>query len=386
MAMILSEEQELLQQTAKEFLAEEAPVSHLRALRDKKDETGFSRKLWKEMAGLGWTGITLPEEYGGSDLGYAELGLVLEECGRTLCPEPFLSTAVLGASAILAGGSDAQKKSILPGVAKGEVILAVAFQEGPRFAPHAIETKAETRAETKAETGAGYELSGEKLFVLDGHVADYLVVAARTAGGSGDRDGISLFLVDPKSDGVEVTRTLMVDNHNAARVKLTGVAVGQDALLGELGRGADILDRILDAAAVAVSAELLGVASEAFERTIAYLKTREQFDVRIGSFQALKHRAALMFAELEISRSIVVDALRAIDEGREELPTLASTAKARLSDTASLVTREAIQMHGGIGMTDEEEVGFFLKRAKSAELLLGDASYHRDRFATLQGF
>lgn len=378
MAMILTEEQELLQQTAKDFLAEEAPVSHLRALRDKKDETGFSRKLWKEMASLGWTGITLPEEYGGSDLGYAELGIVLEECGRTLCPEPFLSTTVLGTDAILQGGSDAQKKSILPGVAKGEVILAVAFQEGPRFQPYAIEMK--------AEIGDGYRLTGEKIFVLDGHVADYIVVAARTSGASGDRDGISLFLVDPKSDGVEITRTIMVDSHNAARVKLAGVAVGPDALLGEVDRGADVLDRVLDAATVAVAAVLLGVASEAFERTIAYLKTREQFDVKIGSFQALKHRAALMFAELEISRSVVVDALRAIDEGREELSTLASTAKARLSDTASLVTQEAIQMHGGIGMTDEEEIGFFLKRAKTAELLLGDASYHRDRFATLQGF
>ena len=378
MSMILNEEQELLRQTARDFLAEQAPVSHLRALRDKKDETGFSRKLWKEMAGLGWTGITLPEEYGGSALGHAELGIVIEECGRTLCPEPFLSTAVLGAHAILLGGSDAQKKSILPGVAKGELILAVALQEGPRFQPYAIETK--------AEVGDGYRLSGEKSFVLDGHVADYLVVAARTSGASGERAGISLFLVDPKSDGVEVTRTLMVDSHNAARVKLTGVAVGHDALLGELDRGADVLDPVLDAATVVVSAELLGLASEAFDRTIEYLKTREQFDAKIGSFQALKHRAALMFAELELSRSIVVDALRAIDEGREELPTLASAAKARLSDTASLVTREAIQMHGGIGMTDEEEIGFFLKRAKAAELLLGDASYHRDRFATLQGF
>jgi alkylation response protein AidB-like acyl-CoA dehydrogenase len=378
MAMVLSEEQEFLQKTAKEFLTEEAPVSHLRKLRDTKDATGFSRELWKKMAGLGWTGITIPEKFGGSDLGYAELGIVLEECGRTLCPEPFLSTAVLGTSALMLGGSAVQQESILPGVAKGEVILAVAFQEGPRFKPYAIETV--------AEIGDGYRLTGEKIFVLDGHVADHIIVVARTSGRSGDRDGLSLFLIDARSEGVEISRTLMVDSHNAARLKLTNVAVGTDALLGTVDRGADVFDRMLDIATVAISAEMLGLANEAFERTTEYLKTREQFGVKIGSFQALKHRAALMFAELELSRSIVLDALRAIDEDREELSSLASTAKARLSATASLVTREAIQMHGGIGMTDEEEIGFFLKRAKTAELLLGDASYHRDRFATLQGF
>ena len=378
MAMVLSEEQEFLQKTAKEFLTEEAPVSHLRKLRDTKDATGFSHELWKKMAGLGWTGITVPEKFGGSDLGYAELGIVLEECGRTLCPEPFLSTAVLGTSALMLGGSALQQESILPGVAKGEVILAVAFQEGPRFKPYAIETV--------AEIGEGYRLTGEKIFVLDGHVADHIIVVARTSGRSGDRDGLSLFLVDARSEGIEISRTLMVDSHNAARIKLTNVAVGTDALLGAVDRGADVFDRLLDIATVAISAEMLGLANEAFERTTEYLKTREQFGVKIGSFQALKHRAALMFAELELSRSIVLDALRAIDEDREELSSLASTAKARLSATASLVTREAIQMHGGIGMTDEEEIGFFLKRAKTAELLLGDASYHRDRFATLQGF
>jgi acyl-CoA dehydrogenase len=379
MSMILNEEQELLQQTAKEFLSERAPVSHLRALRDSRDETGFGRDLWKEMAELGWTGITLPEEYGGSELGWTELGVVLEEAGRTLAPEPLMSTVVLGSTAILLGGSEEQKAKILPGVCSGDTLLTVAFQEGGRFSPYGVRT-------TATASGSEHRLSGEKHYVLDGHVANRLIVVARSGGEPGDRDGLSLFLVDPESAGVEITRTLMVDSRNAARVKLDGVMVGSDALIGELGKGADILDPLFDRASAALSAEMLGSASEAFERTIEYLKNREQFGVKIGSFQALKHRAALMFCELELSRSIVLDTLRAIDEGREELPTLVSTTKARLSDTAGLVSREAIQMHGGIGMTDEEEIGFFLKRAKIAELFLGDAAYHRDRFATLQGF
>jgi alkylation response protein AidB-like acyl-CoA dehydrogenase len=221
---------------------------------------------------------------------------------------------------------------------------------------------------------------------LDGHVANPLIVAARTSGSAGDRSGISLFFVDPAARGVEIQRTKVVDSRNAARINFQGVEVDAHALLGEIDAGADVLDAVFDRAFVASSAVLLGVATEAFERTVAYLKTREQFGVKIGSFQALKHRAANLFCELELSRSIVLDALRASDEGRKELPSLASAAKARLSDTASLVTREGIQMHGGIGMTDEEEIGFFLKHAKTAELFLGDASFHRDRFATLQGF
>lgn len=379
MAMILTEEQQILQETAREFVQEKAPIAHLRALRDSGDEVGFSRELWKEMAELGWTGITLPESFGGSGLGYAEFGALLEECGRTLVPEPLIPTLVLGAEALMLGGSEAQQQKILPGVAAGDLQVSLAFQESGRFAPYRVAMRAK-------ESGAGWTLSGEKLFVLGGHVADWLIVLARTAGEDGDRDGLSLFLIDPSSRGVEITRTVMVDSHNAARIAFDGVEVGRDALLGKLGTAAETIDAVLDRATIALCADMLGCATEAFERTIAYLKTREQFGARIGTFQALKHRASIMFCELELARSIVLDALRAIDEGREELPTLASAAKARLSDTLGLVAREALQMHGGIGMTDEEEIGFFLKRARIAELFLGDSSYHRDRFARLQGF
>ncbi len=379
MALTLSDEQQVLQATARDFLREQAPVSHLRELRDRWDPVGFSRSLWTRMAELGWAGVVLPEQYGGSGLGYAELGIVLEECGRTLVPEPFLSTLVLGGSALLLGGSEDLKRKILPGVCSGDTILALAHQERGRFAPYAVSTRA-------AQCDGGFRLDGHKSFVLDGHMADYLIVVARTSGASGDRGGLTALLVPATARGLSVERTIMVDSRNAAAVRLEGVFVPECDVLGAVDQGAELLDPVFDRGAVALSAQLLGCLTEAFERTLRYLKTRVQFGVPIGSFQALKHRAVQMYCEVELSRSIVLEALRAVDEGRADLPRLASAAKARTSDTAGLVTREAIQMHGGIGMTDEEEIGLFLKRARAAELTLGDGSYHRDRFARVSGY
>ena len=379
MSLILTEEQELLRETAREFVNERSPVSALRTLRDTKDATGFSRDLWREMAELGWVGIPFPEECGGSDLGYAELGVVLEECGRVLMAQPFLSTVVLGGSALLLGASEQQRKDILTGVCAGDTVLALAYQEQPRFRPYEIATRAEA-------ADSGFRLSGEKIFVLEGHVADHLIVAARTAGAPGQREGITLFLVDPAASGVRITRTIMVDSRNAARIALDDVQVDRARVLGEVDHGAEILDAVFDRGTIALAAEMLGSSAEAYDRTIEYLKTREQFGVPIGSFQALKHRAADLFCELELSRSIVLEALRALDGGRDDVPALASAAKARLSDVALRVGSEAIQMHGGIGMTDEEEIGFFLKRARTAEQTLGDAPYHRSRFAHLRSY
>jgi len=286
---------------------------------------------------------------------------------------------VLGGGAVALAGSAAQQAEILPGVCKGELLLALAHQETGRFAPFAIET-------TAAKSGGGYTLGGRKRFVLDGHVADRLVVAARTAGGAGEREGITLFLVDPNAQGCAVKRTTMVDSRNAAIVELEGVEVGVDCVLGEVDAGGDVLEAVFDRGAAVLCAEMVGLVTEVFERTVAYLKTREQFGVRIGTFQALKHRAAQMFCEVELSQAVTLDALRALDEDRPHAARVVSAAKARCSDTASLVTCEGLQMHGGIGMTDEEEIGLFLKRAKAAELTLGDAAYHRDRFARLTGF
>jgi alkylation response protein AidB-like acyl-CoA dehydrogenase len=377
--LILTDEQEHLRETAREFIAEKAPVAALRTLRDSKDEVGFSRELWSQMAELGWAGIAIPEEYGGIELGYAELGVILEECGRNLVASPLVSTVLFGAEAVMLGGTDAQKQRILPGVCQGETILALAHQETPRFEPYSTTLLAK-------EHGDGWKLSGSKHFVLDGHVADEIIVVARTAGEPGDRDGLSLFLVGGRAEGRAIQRTIMVDSRGASALDFEDVSVSGECLLGELHRGADVLDVVFDRGAAGLAAECLGTLTEAFDRTIAYLKTRRQFDTVIGTFQSLKHRAAEMFCEVELSRSIVLEALRAIDEERGEVPSLVSAAKARVSDTAGLVTREAIQMHGGIGMTDEEEIGFFLKRARVVEIALGDAAYHRDRFARLQGF
>ena len=350
MSLALSEEQELLKNTAREFVGENSPVKELRRLRDAQDPVGFSRSLWKQMGELGWAGIVLPEELGGAGLGYAELGIVLEECGRTLAATPLVSTTLLAGNALLLGGNETQAKEILPAVAKAERVLALALQEGAHHAPYAVATRAEAIA-------SGYRLTGKKTFVLDGHVADQLVVVARTAGASGERDGLSLFLLPKSARGLTLTRTIMVDGRNAANVTLDGVEVERSALVGSAGRGADVLDPVLDRATIGLSAEMLGTLSEAFERTIKYLKERKQFGVPIGSFQALKHRAANMFVEVELSRSIVLDALRAIDENRPDVPQLASIAKARVSDAIHLIGNEAVQMFGGIGVTDEEEIG-----------------------------
>ena len=379
--MILSDEQTMLKDTAKEFCANNAPIGQLRKLRDEDSADGFDRDTWNKMAELGWAGIPFPEEHGGLAFGYKGLGVVTEETGRTLAASPLYATVWLGGTLVNLGGSDAQKAALLPKIAAGETLLALALEESHRHDPYGIATRAERR-------GEGYALSGAKKFVLDGHVADQLVVAARTEGEPGDRSGISLFIVPRNAAGVSVTRTKMVDSRNAANVDLDNVAVGEDALLGGEGEGADVLDPALDIARIGLCAEMLGAAEECFERTVQYLKDREQFGVPIGSFQALKHRAANMFCELELSKSCVLEALTALDEGRDagEVAKLASLAKAKVGETFHTVSREGIQMHGGIGMTDEFDIGFFIKRAAVTEQTFGDVHYHRDRYGELEGY
>lgn len=376
MPLVLNEEQNMLKDAAKDFCSNSTPITQLRKLRDDKDENGFDKATWQQMVELGWAGITIPEEFGGLGFGFMGMGVVLEECGRTLTASPLYSTAVLGAGAIIHGGSDEQKGDLLPQVAGGEMLLALAVEETPHHNPYRAETKAE-------KSGNGYTVTGDKKFVLDGHVADKLVVVARTSGNSGDRDGITLILVDGSADGVSATRTIMADSRNAANISFNGAA---GEIIGEEGKGADVLDKVLDTGRILLSAEMLGGIQECFERTIEYLKTREQFGVPIGSFQALKHRAAEMFCEIELSKSVVLEALSALDEGSEEVAELASLAKARLNDTYNLVSSEGVQMHGGIGMTDEYEIGFFMKRSRICEHTFGNSAFHRDRYGVLQGY
>ena len=381
MAMILNEEQTMLKDSAKDFCATNAPIGQLRKLRDEENPDGFDRGTWGSMVELGWAAIPWSEDHGGLAFGYKGLGVVTEESGRTLTASPLYASVWVGGTLINLGGSDEQKAELLPQLAAGELLLALALEESHKHDPYGIQT-------TASATEDGYVLDGNKTFVLDGHVADKLIVAARTSGEVGSREGISLFLVDREANGVSVTRTIMADSRNAANVKLDAVKVSNDALLGTADTAADTLDQALDIARIGLSAEMLGGIQECFERTVEYLKERKQFGVAIGSFQALKHRAADMFCEIELSKSCVLEALTALDEqrDRDEVAKLASLAKAKVGETYNLVSREGIQMHGGIGMTDEFDIGFFIKRAAVAEQTFGDVNFHRNRYGELEGY
>ena len=369
----------MLKDQAHAWVRDESPVAKFRQLRDGGTPGGFEPATWTEIAAMGWTGILIPEEMGGSGMDYATFGVVLEETGRQLVASPLFASALVGASALLLGGNESQKQNWLPGIAAGSRILTLAVDEGPHHAPEQTALKA-----TSADDG--YCLNGNKVFVFEGASADGFVVAARTSGTPGDSTGITLFLLPNDTAGIEVTPLSTADSRGYANIAFSNVTAGADAVLGEVDRGFDLLDAVLDRARAGLAAEMLGTACEAFDRTLEYLKTREQFGQVIGSFQSLGHRAATLFMQMEFARSCVEAALRAIDEGSEEIPILCSLAKCQAGEFLHDMSNDMIQMHGGIGMTDEEEVGFFLKRARTAELFLGDSSYHRDRFATLQGF
>jgi acyl-CoA dehydrogenase len=378
--LVLSEDQELIAKTAADFVAEKSPIARVRALRDAGDPTGFSRALWKEMAELGWVGIPFAESVGGAGLGLADLAVVLESLGRTLAPEPFLSTVLLGGRALAKGGSAELQSEWLRPVVSGDAILGLAHQEpGGRYDLRRVATRAE-------RSGAGWRLRGEKIQVLDGHVADAIVVPARTAGAEGDAAGITLFLVRREARGLEVTPQTRIDHRNASLLRLDDVEVGAADVVGEVDTGGDLLEVVVDDATAGLCAEMLGGMEQAFELTLEHLKTRVQFGVPIGSFQALKHRAANCFMEIELARSCVLAATRALDGADADARRLVSLAKARCSDGFVLVANEGVQMFGGVGMTDEYDIGFYMKRARAAELTFGDAAFHRDRWARLAGY
>ena len=382
MALVLSEDQQLLKDSAKNFCEQNAPVSVLRGLRDSKDEQGYDQMIWSQMIELGWAGMAIPEAYGGFDCGYGGLGVVLEETGKTLVSSPLISTVLVGATAIVQLGSETQKQDLLPKIVAGELLIALALDEHTSHKPSRIAT-------TATKIDGGYCLNGSKTFVLDGHIANRLIVVARTSGETDGEQGISLFLVDANAKGLNVARTIMVDSRNSSNIQFNKVAVAEDALLGELGQGFNGLDSVLDIARIGIAAEMLGSMQAVFESIVEFLKQREQFGVLIGSFQGLQHRAAEMYSEIELCKSAVRAALAGLDDPdttQAEIAELASMTKAKLSEVFFLVSNEGIQMHGGIGMTDEFDVGFFIKRARVAQQFLGDASFHRDRYATLNGF
>jgi alkylation response protein AidB-like acyl-CoA dehydrogenase len=376
---VLNEEQSMLRDAAKSWTQEKSPVTAFRKMRDSGVDIGYDANAWNEMAEMGWAGVIIPEEYGGSAFGYLSMGLILEELGRTLTASPLIASGVGAASALVLGGSDAQKSEWLPKIAEGTVVGALAVDEGPHHAPEKVALAA-------TKSGAGYSLSGTKTFVIEGLAANLLVVSARTSGKPGDKDGITLFLVPADAKGVSRKRLALADSRGAANITFDKVEVGADAVLGAADKGWDVLEKTLDRVRAALAAEMLGAANQAFETTLDYLKVRVQFGQVIGSFQALQHRAAKMFTDLELARSAVEAALQAIDADSPDVPELVSLSKAKMGDVFHLVSNEMVQMHGGIGMTDAHDAGFYLKRARAIEAVYGNQAYHRNRYATLLGF
>src|ERR1044072_965621 len=379
MALVLTEEQSMLRESARGLISDKAPVAHLRGLRDSKDATGFSRDLWKAFAEMGFSGLLVPENFGGSGLGCVEAGVVMEEIGRTLMPSPFLSTAVLAVSARSRGGSEAQKSAHLPKIADGSLLAALAVDEGVKHRP--LQTNLQA-----VRSGNGFKLSGAKALVVDGHTADLLIVAGRTGGAAGERNGLTLFLIDPKAKGVAVERTAMVDAHNAARIEFANVEVDADHVLGEVDQGAALLDGVLNIGRGAVASEMVGLSEEVFGRTVTYLKERKQFGKLIGEFQALQHRAAELYIDIEISRAAVLTAVQTLDADIEKESAAVAVAKAEARATATRAVQEGVQMHGAMGMPDQFDIGFFMKRARVCQELFGDSNYHADQLARMKSY
>ena len=379
MKLVLSEEEQFLKDTAKSFVEERSPISHFRSLRDHSDPFLWDKDIYTEMVKLGWPGILIPEEYGGSNFGLTGIGVILQECAKTLTPSPLFATGVLGAYAISQFGTKEQQEKYLPQIANGEITTALAIDETSHHNPFHIKM-------TAAKDKSNYVLSGKKIFVIDGASADLLIVLTRTSGNLGDSTGLTLFLIDSSTSGIKKIKLDMADSRNYANISFDSVKVNDSQILGDEETAGETVENILDVGRIAISAEMLGNAESAFNITLDYLKQRKQFGATIGSFQALQHRAAEMFCEIELTKSSVMAAMRAADENSNELQRLSSLSKTIAGETLHLVSNEAIQMHGGIGMTDEYDVGFFLKRARVAEQIFGSSKYHTERYANLSGF
>ena len=377
MPLFLNDDQAMLADTARPFMAEQAPVGHMRALRDAADPTGFSRDLWARFAEMGFTGMLVEEAHGGLGLGQVEAGIVLEEIGRNLTPSPFLSTSVGAVTALK--GAAALAERWLPGIVAGEVVAALAVDEGTHHRPLRTALKAE-------RSGNGFRLSGDKRFVAHGHVADLLIVAARTAGAPGEADGITLFAVETDAAGLTATPERLADASLASRLSFDGVQMDADAVIGEVDGGWAALSAVLAAVRTGAAAEMGGVSAAALVMTVDYLKSRKQFGVHIGSFQALQHRAAHLYAEMEVTRAAVLKAQQLLDAGDPHAERASLVAKAMAGMTTTLAVQEGVQMHGGIGMTDEYDIGLYMKRGRVLAEMFGDADAHADQLARLSGY
>lgn len=384
MPLYHTEDQAMLAETVTGFLGDAGAIrQQLRALRDSGDPAGYGADLWKEFANLGLTGILVDEADGGLGLGHVEAGIVLREIGRNLTPSPFLATAVGGATALAAASAEL-KGRYLPGVLAGEAVLALAIDEGAKHRPERIALRAE-------KAGNGFRLSGRKDFVIHGATADALIVAARTAGADADSDGVTLFAVPRDAAGIGHNAVRLVDSAIASHVTFDGVEVDGGSVIGEVDGGRVLLDKVLAATRVGAAAELTGVAAGAFEITTAYLKTRKQFGQLIGEFQALQHRAAHLYSEIEIATAAAIKAQQLLDANgadpvSERTALMVSVAKAKAGRACNLAVREGVQMHGGVGMTDEYDIGLYMKRDRALAEFMGDPYYHAERVAQLSGY
>lgn len=383
MALAFNEEQRSLIKTARDFAKNKSPVEAFRGVRENGRKNpqapAYDAQLWKQMVELGWAGMPFPESYGGFQFGIMGLAGCFFELGKTLTASPLLSNVVLSGSVILFTGTETQKQALLPQIIGGETLFALAIDEGPHHSFPSVQCTAKA-------SGSHYVLNGEKTLVIDGHSAQQFIVVARTSGTANGTKGISLFLVDAKTKGLSIERTGLVDSRSYARLALKDVSVSADQLLGQADEAFAGLDQALDHARLCLAAEMLGGMDEIFQRTVVYLKERKQFGEFIGSFQGLQHRAAHMYTQIEMCRSSLMSALDALENNRPGSAALASAAKALINDTYELVSNETVQMHGGIGVTDELDIGLFLKRARVSAVLLGSARYHYDRYATLNGY
>jgi acyl-CoA dehydrogenase len=374
MALIINEEQQMLKTSTKEFLDLKSPLSSLRVLRDHSYKT-HDKDLWMEMVEMGWTALIIPEEYNGLNFGYVGLGQVLEEMGRKLTLSPIISTVLMSSTLISLSKNEILKTKLFQEIINGSKLVSIAHEEGIQHNPNTINS-------LLSKQGEGYVLNGKKNFVIDGSISDYLIVSSKNESGL----NTMLVLVDSKSDGITYNNKVHMDSRTYSDISFSNVKVDKSNLLSEENDGDSILEKTFDIARVGLASEMLGSIQEAFEMTMSYLKEREQFGVKIGSFQALQHRSALMFGEIELCKSIVLKALQAIDSNDSNLPKLASLAKAKLGMTFKLVSNEAVQMHGGIGVTDDADIGFFLKRARVIQRILGDSNYHLDRLAKINNY
>ncbi len=379
MPLYHTDDQAMLADTARQFMAGEGAIAkQLRHWRDRECKDGFGHDLWKQFAELGLTGVLVGEGDGGLGMGHVEAGIVLEEIGRNLTPSPFLTSAVMAATA-LNEASEELRGRYLPGLIAGASVFAVAVDEGPKHRPERIAARA-------VRSGNGFMLSGTKDFVVHGGSADMLVVAARTAGADDDADGVTLFAVPRDAAGVSQDAVRLVDSSMATHLKLDQVQLDADAVIGEVDGGRALLDRVLDAGRVGAAAESVGVAAGAFAMTSDYLKQRKQFGKAIGEFQALQHRAAHLYSEIEIARAATVKAQQLLDAGSEKAPLMVAVAKAMAGKAAGLAVREGVQMHGGIGMTDEYDIGLYMKRDRALAEFMGDQYYHAERVALMNGY